>query len=146
MSKKYIFGTAAGTATTVLFLLFYWIDRPMILHPGLWWGSLVIYLVFMYRAVKAVPAGDFKAALQPAFLTFVIANAIFYLFYYGMFGVFDTGLVDLQRQMLENNPMFEKVAENSDLRVTPGNTFFRYCYSLIGGFILALGVAAAGRR
>ncbi|MCB0608428.1 MAG: DUF4199 family protein [Lewinellaceae bacterium] len=146
MPAKIRFGAIAGTATVVLFLLFYWIDRPLVNHPALWWGSMILYLVFMYRAVKSAAPGDFRSALQPAFLTFVVANALFYLFYYLLFGVFDPGLVDLQRETMVSDPRFGQAFENYDLKVTLGNTFFRYCYSLIGGFILSLGVAAAGRR
>ena len=107
---------------------------------------MILYLVLMYRAVKSAAPGDFRSALQPAFLTFVVANALFYLFYYLLFGVFDPGLVDLQRETMVSDPRFGQAFENYDLKVTLGNTFFRYCYSLIGGFILSLGVAAAGRR
>ena len=128
------------------FLLFYFIDRALILSPWVWWGSLVIYLVFMFRAVRQTDASSFRESLTNAFLVFIVANALFYLFYYLLFSVFDPGLVDLQREILADHPLWQDGNTKADLSVTIGRTVFSFVYSLIGGFFLTLGVAYVARK
>lgn len=139
-------GTIAGILTVGYFLLFYFIDRPLILTAWVWWGSLVIYLLFMFRVVQQLDTTAFRQSLQAAFLVFVLANAIFYLFYYLLFSVFDPGLVDLQREMLTDNPLWRDSNTVVDLTVTVSRTLFSFSYSLIGGFLLALIVSAVARK
>lgn len=136
----------AGVLTVGYFLLFYFINRALLLNPWVWWGSLTIYLVFMFRVVQQLDTTAFRQSLQGAFLVFVIANAIFYLFYYLLFSVFDPGLVDLQGELLEGNPLWEGGNTELDLSVTMGRVIFSFAYSLIGGFILALLVSAVARK
>lgn len=136
----------AGVLTVGYFLLFYFINRALLLNPWVWWGSLTIYLVFMFRVVQQLDTAAFRQSLQGAFLVFVIANAIFYLFYYLLFSVFDPGLVDLQGELLEGNPLWEGGNTELDLSVTMGRVIFSFAYSLIGGFILALLVSAVARK
>lgn len=139
-------GITAGILTVGYFLLFYFIDRAFLLNPWVWWGSLIIYLVFMFRVVQQLDTTAFRQSLQAAFLVFVIANAIFYLFYYLLFSVFDPGLVDLQRELLAENPLWQDGNTEPDLSVTIGRVIFSFAYSLIGGFILALLVSAVARK
>lgn len=139
-------GIIAGVLTVGYFLLFYFIDRAFLLNPWVWWGSLVIFLIFMFRVVRQIDSTTFRLNLQSAFLVFVIANAIFYLFYYLLFSVFDPGLVDLQREMLADNALWEGGNTEIDLSVTIGRVIFSFAYSLIGGFILALLVSAVSRK
>jgi hypothetical protein len=139
-------GLAAGGLTVGFFLLFYFTDRALILNPWVWWGSLVIYLVFMFRTVRRTTASSFRESLSSAFLTFVVANALFYLFYYLLFSVFDPGLVDLQREILADHPMWQDNNSRADLSVTIGRTLFSFVYSLLGGFLLALGVGYVARK
>jgi len=139
-------GLAAGILTVGCFLLLYFIDRPWILQAGLWWGSLIIYLTFMFRAARRVRGESFRSIVQVAFLVFITANAIFYVFYYLLFSVFDPGLVDLQREILADHPMWQGDNSDPDLSVTLSRTLFSFVYSLIGGFILALLVSAVVRR
>jgi ABC-type nitrate/sulfonate/bicarbonate transport system permease component len=96
--------------------------------------------------VQKVDTTAFRRSLQSAFLVFVIANAIFYLFYYLLFSVFDPGLVDLQRELLAENPLWQDNNTEADLSVTIGRVIFSFAYSLIGGFILALLVSAVARK
>jgi hypothetical protein len=139
-------GILAGVLTVGYFLLFYFIDRALLLNPWVWWGSLTLFLLFMFRVVRQIDSTTFRLNLQSAFLVFVIANAIFYLFYYLLFSVFDTGLVDLQREMLSENPLWQGGNTEIDLSVTIGRVIFSFAYSLIGGFILALLVSAVSRK
>lgn len=128
------------------FLLFYFFHRPGVLSSGLWWGSLILYLLFMYRAVQELGQTSFRNGVRAAFLVFVIANAMFYVFYYLLFGVFDPVLVDLQREMLTDSPFWQGGDTDMDLTVTIGRTLFSFAYSLIGGFILALAITGIARQ
>ena len=139
-------GIAAGILTVGVFLLFYFIDRALLLNAWVWWGSLAIYLIFMFRTLRQVNTTSFRDSLQAVFLVFILANAAFYLFYYLLFSVFDPGLVDLQRQLLAEHPMWQEGNSDADLSVTPTRTLFSFIYSLIGGFILSLIVCGVGRR
>lgn len=139
-------GSLAGVLTVGYFLLFYFLDRAYLLNAWVWWGSLIIYLAFMFRVVQQLDTTAFRQSLQAAFLVFVVANAIFYLFYYLLFSVFDPGLVDLQRELLQDNPLWQGGNTEVDLSVTLGRVIFSFAYSLIGGFILALLVSAVARK
>ncbi len=167
-SVKY--GLIAGIGTVAYFLLFYFIRKPLLFNPFVYWASLGIYLALMWRALQeeqhAVEAGStagerlgFQAALRTAFLVFVIANLSYYLFYYLLYGLIDPGLIDLQREVmresLKNAGKFlseEQVAqmrestEGDALIPTAGKVFFTFVRSLIGGFLLALGLAALAAR
>ncbi|MEO0876781.1 MAG: hypothetical protein AAFY48_19450, partial [Bacteroidota bacterium] len=74
--------------------------------------------------------------IQPGFLTFVIANALFYLYYYFLFAVFDPELVDLQAELLRENGQDPADA----IAPTIKSTFFAYAQSLIFGFALAAAI------
>lgn len=145
-SAKYaglVNGLLAGLITVAVFLLAYWIGREQALHPALWWGSLLIYLYFMYRAGSAATRRDLRAYLQPAFLVFVIANLLFYGFYFYLITGLDPGLLDVQAAQMEAQGRLES---RDAIIPTPASMFLSYCYSLFGGFLLALAVAAVRSR
>lgn len=146
--KKLIlkYGIPAGVGVIAYFLLFYAISREAMLHYGVWWSSLLINLAAMVLAVKATSTFDFKEKLRAAFAVFAVSNALFYAFYYILFGVIDTGLVELQYRTLAGNPMLGEQLDLKDLSITPGRSFFFYCRSLIGGFIVSAAVAGLINR
>lgn len=142
-----LYGLIAGLITVTYFLLFYTVNPRIMLGSIVWWSSLVIYLIAMVLAVKkrASKAENYitlRSALQTGFLVFVIANLLFYTFFYLLFGLFDPSLVDLQKEMMSANPAVADELNTKDFSVTLSGTFFNYLYSLIGGFLLALGIAA----
>ena len=139
-------GLLAGLITIIYFAVFYSISARTMLSPLVWWSSLIIYLVAMTMAVKkcAAQSDTFKGirpGIQVAFLVFVLANFLFYLFFYLLFGIFDPSLVEVQKEMMAANPAAAEQLDK-DFSVTLSSTFFNFLYSLIGGFILSLGIAA----
>ncbi|MEN0003454.1 MAG: DUF4199 domain-containing protein [Bacteroidota bacterium] len=152
------YGIIAGIAVIAYFLLFYVIDRPLMLHVGVSWSSLLVYGTFMVLAcqqlAKRQPAADLKAYLKPAFTVFVIANAAYYLFYYLLFNAIDPSMVEVQRGLLEatlerydsslgdavKKQLSEQI-QSDNFGVSFQDAFFGFAWSLIGGFVLALGVA-----
>lgn len=144
--KAIINGTAAGLLTVGSFLLCYFSKQALLFNLWLWWGTLVIYLVFMFRTVQQLDTTSFQHNLRSTFLVFVIANGLFYLFYYLLFSVFDPGLVDLQREVLQDHPEWPTDNTKAVQAVTIGQIFFKFVQSLIGGFLLAILVSVVARK
>jgi hypothetical protein len=140
------YGLPAGVSVVAYFLLFYAFGREIMLNYGVWWSSVLINLVAMGLAVKNTPGFEFKDKLRSAFAVFAVSNALFYVFYYVLFGVIDPGLVELQYKTIAGNPLFGEQLDLKELSITPGRTFFFYCRSLIGGFILSAAVAGVINR
>lgn len=140
------YGIPAGVGVVAYFLLFYAFSREAMLHYAVWWSSILINIVAMALAVKASASFEFKDKLRAAFAVFAASNALFYVFYYILFGVVDPGLIELQYQSLADNPLLGESLNMKDLAITPGRTFFFYCRSLIGGFIMSAAVAGLINR
>ena len=82
-------GLWAGVGAIAYLLLFYVLHKAWMLHPLAYYSSLLIYLFFMYRTAEAVRVKQggvigWKEALRPAFTVFLLANVLFYLFYWAM--------------------------------------------------------------
>ena len=84
---------------------------------------------------------------------------IYYLYYYLLHGVFDPGLEDVQRAVMdetlearksmlteEQYDAFKASLEGDGLKVGFQNTLLTYARSLIGYFLIALGLAALASR
>ncbi len=165
MSTPVRYGLFAGLATLALMVIAYFLDRRLMLSPGVVWGSMLFYLYFMVRAVREAArawTGEERVPLQvllrPAFNVYLVATVLYYAFYYLMFNVFDTGLVEVQREMVmeqldqtsglfgqERVQEMKKALEADGLQVTPLRVALNLGQSLIGGFILSLIVAGIMR-
>ncbi len=157
------YGWIAGVSTVAYFLLFYFINPRLLFNPFVYWASLGVYLALIWRALqveKEQKEGvlDFKQALRSAFLVFVIANLIYYVFYYLLYNWIDPGLVELQEEVMresleqaggmlpeeQKKEMLRSLEEG--LKIEPSTVLLTYARSLIGGFLLALGLAAIASR
>lgn len=157
------YGIFAGGATIAYLLLFYLLDPKLMLNPTVLWSSLLIYVFFMFKVCLkeqgTIPDYSFRLALKSAFVVFVVANALYYTYYYIMFNWVDPGLIEVQRELIQanlerfsgvmgeasKNEMQKNIMEDS-LAVTPETTFLSFGWGLIGGFMLSLGVAGIVRR
>jgi Ca2+/Na+ antiporter len=147
-SKTRTYGILTGAGTVLYLLLFYFVDRSLFLNGGVTWSSLIIYLIFMFKAVREVRDAqggelEFREALKPAFTVYFIANVIYYSFLYLMFNFFDPELVELQREMLEAGGI---PTDGQNLEMSATVTFFAFLQSLIAGFAFSAAVAAILRR
>lgn len=140
------YGILAGVGVIAYFLLFYAISKPLMLHFGVWWSSLIIYMVAMLLAIRKIQSTDLRQNIQAGFTTFLAANLLFYLFYYLLFTKLDPQLVDLQKSLLLENSQTGQELAKQDLSVTAKGTLFAYLRSLIGGFIMAAAFSARYSR
>lgn len=162
--KRLRYGLMAGVGTVAYLLLFYLISPRLMLSSWVMWGSMIIFIACMVVACQRERAqmnGGYplRTALRSAFSVYVIASAIYYLFYFLLFGVIDPELVELQRTLLlENLEYYERVLgednveemmrryQEEDLSVTLGNTILDFAWGLIGGFVISLIVAGVMQR
>ncbi|RMG85901.1 MAG: DUF4199 domain-containing protein, partial [Bacteroidetes bacterium] len=117
-------------------------------NGGVTWSTLIIYFVFMYKAVteKRTALGgriNFREAVQPAFTVYVFANFIYYTFIYLMFNYFDPALTDLQRDLMAQSGIDTK---GLDLKMTLPLTFYTFAQSLIPGFAFSALLATILKR
>jgi hypothetical protein len=66
---------------------------------------------------------------------------LFYVFFYVLFTFVDTGLYDLQAELLERAGRLKKPEDRESLVMRPGGVLMVYINSLVGGFVLAAGIA-----
>ncbi len=139
-------GWLAGGISILVFVLLYFVQPAAFLHPVAWWSSLLIYLFFMYRAVQPAAALTFRDNVRDPFLTFLLANGLFYLFYYIMLSYLAPDLQDLQWELLQASGQLPPDADKADYISTLPGIFLQYARSLVFGFGLAAAVTWAKRR
>lgn len=151
-------GILAGIGAAVYVLLLYLINARMVFGPASF-ITTVIFIVLMVRSVKAekevLEYTSFSDALKPAFLTYVIANLIYVIFYYVLVNFIATELLVIQKEMalemLEKMSGFlgeeavEKAVEEMEARsgFGIGTAIWTFAWSLIfPGFLIAAIIAA----
>ncbi len=167
ISKEGIkWGIITGIVTIVIYLIAYLIGYETFFNTGIFWITTLFYIFTMYMASrearnKFMETHDlteepypFNIALQPPFLTFLIANILYYLFNYVMFVYVNPELPDIQKEIaLEtmdkamnamsafmDEDQIEEMAEaieEQDLTVTLASTLLSLARSLLGGFLLS---------
>lgn len=159
-------GLLGGVVVVLFFALVYTAKKEAMLNPWLWWGSMVFYVLFMYRAAKEDCAQlgtkrDFREILRTPFITFIVINLLFWLFYYGLH-LSDTELLSMKllKEIKEyesqlatgtgdpqqSNQMREYIVELKkalDHPVQPlGPIITKMFLGALGGFALSAGIAA----
>lgn len=152
--KKY--GIFAGLSTILLlgciyFYSVFFLTKQLMVHPYVTFGRFLVYAIFMYLSIKTflkLSPGEkpFKELIKPAFVCFLIANLVFYVFYYIMFKWLDPDLMEASNKYMAD--YFEK----QDVKLQPGkrevlttdsqsiglsSTIFAYVREIILGFIIA---------
>lgn len=164
MSRKIslTYGLIAGVVTVGYYLLLYFSNREGFFNLYTWWAGLVPMLAFMilgtYQLRKVQSDLNLSTALQTSFMIFVLASLFFYVFYYVLLKYLDPDMLRIQQETaLENLERFsrgrgddmeayEEYYQESGLNISLGTVIFRYLQSLIGGFILSLGIAFVLKR
>ena len=154
MSKKgVLYGAIGGIVTVFFYVIVYSINKEFLLSPWIHWSSLLIYVaVMIVTADQAVRADltDFKGILKPVFICFLVANLIYYLYYYILMVEIDPALAEMQMQQ-----MMEKMEElqgspvqtdELDQRGILSSYVFAYFQGAVGGFILSAIIAFAKKQ
>lgn len=145
MKKSIINGLLAGIATIVVFQLAYMIDAHWMVDYRFKIASTLIFVPFMGVAASAPALVDVKKGIQAAFLVFIIGNALYYLYYFLQFNVFDTNLLTLlKEEMVRFGGV--KMDDLADFDVVGTKVFYLFIRSLIGGFILSSMIAVILNR
>ncbi len=158
------YGLIAGGITVGIYLLFYFINKELIFNSFLNWATVGLYLAVAWKAVdderQAIGAKiEFQQALKVGFTVFVAANLVYYLYYYLLHGLIDPELEAVQRSVMrttlearrsmiseEQYEAFNESLEGDGLKVGWQNTLLTYARSLIGYFVIALGIAGLASR
>ena len=144
-------GLLTGMVTVLAFYLMYSFNPEGMLSVGFYWSSLILYffgIALVLLRIKSRQKGllPFKQALREGFVVFLVANLLFFLFYFWLFNQ-DPGLLDLQLEQLKSyaetlepgTPGLEEMRKmtTEDLKVGLGGTIFRYFRGAMGGFLIA---------
>ncbi len=156
------FGVISGVATVIFLFLFYWIEKELMLSPGIIWSTTFLYFIGMYMApleLRNENGGylDYKTALRASFIVWVIANAIYHAFQYILYNFLDPEMLSVQKNYMHKNmgvlegavseEYLETFSENLELlNYDLGTVIFTYFSSLVAGFIFSAVIARMVRR
>lgn len=146
MKKNIINGLLAGIVTIVCFQIAYMVDPHWMVNTQMKIASTLIFLPFMSRAAAQPASIDVKKGIQAAFLVFIIANAMYYLYYFLQINVFDDNLLVLLKEEMVRyyDEVTMKALEGFEVTAQRvGGLFLR---SLIPGFILSSIIAVILNR
>lgn len=156
------FGIIAGVATVLFLFLFYWIEKELILSPGVIWSTTLLYFIGMYMApleLRSENEGylDFKTALRASFIVWGVANLIYHTFQYILYNFLDPKMIEIQKNyILKNMDSLEGMVSEEYIETYTnslesfsydlGTTIFTYFSSLIVGFFFSMVIARLVRR
>lgn len=156
---RLIFGIAAGIICVGWYLGFYFLEKKLFFHLGVYWGSWLPFAAAMLLAAlreRKQTDGEYpwQQALRACFSVFVIGSAIFQIFYYLFFNFGDPGLAALQQEViLENLERYQdqlgpaaseqlgRGAKAGQLEYGTGTALLSFARSAIGGFLVSLAMA-----
>lgn len=144
---KYI-ALLTGLASIVYLLVFYAIDRTLLVNPFVYWGTLIVVWIGMACAVSKArqSQGYFiqqRTALKIGYLVYAIAMFFFFAFYFIMLRYVDPELTEAQKVAME---AAGRSTQGLDFSMTLGKAFSGYIISLLGGFLIAYLMALTMKR
>jgi hypothetical protein len=160
-------GLLGGVVVILYFALLYAVRKELFLNPFLQWGSLVVYVAFMWRAGREDRAANgadrpFPVLVRAPFTAFVITNLLYWMFFYGLH-LADPQLLELETQAQieyfreqlaagtgdprQSNQLREQIQylEQAGMSQPLGHVLLRFAMGALGGFALAAGVVALQR-
>lgn len=163
------YGLLGALAIVFLFGLAYVIRPGLFLNTWLYWGTLLIYLLFMYRAsvedcAQNGSGRDFREIVRTPFVVFLLINLGYWLLYYALH-LTDQELIVLEvnakiqylQQQIQAgtgdpvtaNDLRQQIADLEKLKADPvqplGPVLAQMARGALGGFVLAAGIAAIVR-
>jgi hypothetical protein len=147
--NKIILGIIAGVLVIGYALMLYTTQKTNLFTTWFYFSSLLIYAFFMYRAAKSAAHLEFRTVLQGAFVVFLIANALWYVFDYTLYNVLDKTLAQVQADAaIAYYEELEKTADiirQSDIHNIK-SLVTGFAKGAIGGFGLAVALTALVKR
>lgn len=158
LSSTIKYGIAAGIGTVLFLLSCYYIDKALIFNTGIYYTSLIFSVIAMWLVGSNIMnnyEAEFPAVLRQVFLTFLIADIIYYVWYYMMVNHIDVGLLEYQKnQMLaayqalkakttdieeakQWTQMIQDLENNGLTAISISNVMLQMARGVIGGFLLA---------
>ncbi len=158
-------GIIIGFLLVILYLGLYMFKPDMFFNSWIAMGFFVVILLFMVKAALENRKGlggyaSFKQTLQPAFVTFLVAQLISTIFNYVLYNYIDPSLVEALKQYTVDftRNMFEgmmseaeleqqiETVKQQDYTVTFGSSLLGFLWMSVVGFVLAAIVAAFTRK
>ncbi len=162
--KSILYGILAGVATILYLLGFYFYKKSLFLDTTVCWSSLVFYLVAMFKATAEERERldyriDLKQAISAAFVTFVVANALYHVFIQCITNV-DNDLIAIQlaktkeylewaktqttdfQQIEQLNQQLSASSKQTHIPFNFNDALVHFAQGCVGGFILATGIGA----
>jgi Protein of unknown function (DUF4199) len=149
------YGIIAGVSSIAYYLLLYFFQKPLIFSPMVIWSSSLIPAAMMFLLGKKLfdDKKEFSTVLQQIFVVWIVASAMFYIWYYRFFNA-DPQLGRIQADTIIEgwNYMREQTTDIqqlnqirstiADLQQNPMTFTFKDALfglgrGLIGGFIIA---------
>lgn len=157
-----IYGITAGISSVLVLLCFYFANKTFIFKPSYFYSTLIPVLICMWLAGQKLQKElklELPTLLKETFIVFIIADIIFYLFYYFLFNNFDPQLLFVeQQQVLQDyralktqtnemeqiqmlNQMIEQIEKDGLPPMTFGAVLIQLGRGIIGGFGLSYAIA-----
>jgi hypothetical protein len=137
------FGMLTGAITLLIYTLAYFIGIDLFLSQGIYWLTMAVFIGAMYvLAQKTTAQGhvDFRSIVRPLFICFLIANAMYYIYYYVMITYVDPSIYEQQVSRMADG-LENLDIENRDTSFQPYAYILSYFQAAIGGFIMASAIS-----
>ncbi len=157
-------GILAGVVAIILTLVFYFVDKSIVVSWG-GWTVILIYIFFMYKAGKEARDQNggfisFGNVLLPIFLTYGIGTLLASIFSYVLYNYIDSSLLDIQldkaieamdkmRGFMGDEAADTAIEqlEEDGISFGPGKVFLGWLWGLfLPGIIIALIMAAIMKK
>ena len=166
ISLKY--GLWCGLAYIIFTFICYFIDKKLVINPGVQWLGMIIGITFMVLGMKKVRSEngesmDFNLGMKSGFIIGVSASFMYWIVLYLLYNVMDPGMEDVTREYAqemadwgtsflgdkmtdEAKEMMDQELEKQDFGMSIGRAMFKWAGGSIGNFILAVILAAILKR
>jgi hypothetical protein len=158
MNQTIKYGVFAGIGTIAYYLLFFVSNKELIFTPAVIWSSMLVSVLCMYLCGKKILTKDiqFQDILRTVFLVWVIAELMFYLWYYRFYNadasisaIQSKVMIDTYQNLLTQTQDMAQAqmlrATISDLQQNPLTLTFKEAFiglgrGLVGGFGIAYAI------
>jgi hypothetical protein len=153
--KPAYLGIEDGIFTCIYFFLFYWNDNMQFFNPNIYWGSFSIlflaFALFIHFERGNSTSFPFISGLRGLFFIFFLNSAFYNFFYYLMINYFDSQLIDIQFNVIQEGLNSNAILSNEEQQsawkiskeelyshVKAKTTLFSYVQGLPAGFLLSM--------